>query len=216
MVTVNTETEIETTESESVITALPLRPWTREEYYRAAELGLFKPEEKLELIDGKVFRQVSPQNHPHAFSVTKSAQKLGEAFGPDYVVLQEKPILMENDTEPEPDVVVIRGPLEAYQDHPTSSDVLLLLEVADTSLAMDTGYKASLYAWAGIADYWVLNLRKRQLEVRREPIEDTDAPFGFSYKRLVRYTEDDAVTPLSAPNAEIQVRELLPLTRTGK
>jgi Uma2 family endonuclease len=65
----------------------------------------------------------------------------------------------------------------------------------------------------GIADYWLLNLEKRQLEVRREPDKDAVASFGFSYKQLFRYTEDDEVTPLAAPNAAIKISDLLPPVR---
>ena len=82
------------------------RRWTREEYYRAAELGLFRPEERLELLDGEILTKMSPQKAPHAVSVTQAGRVAGVAFGPAHHVRHQLPIILNDVSEPEPDVVV--------------------------------------------------------------------------------------------------------------
>ena len=106
-------------------------------------------------------------------------------------------------------VAIIAGDLRDYKDaHPTTA--ILIVEVAEALLAYDRTEKASLYAKAGIQDYWVLNLINRRLEVRRTPIVDPTQPFGSGYASLTILTETDFVTPLAMPQAKIAVADLLP------
>lgn len=189
---------------------LPRRRWTREEYYRAAEAGIFMPNERLELIDGEVYAQVSPQNSPHAWSIVLTASALRGVLGEGFITREEKPIIISDDTEPEPDLAVVKGSPRDYTDHPTSDDVVLLVEVSDTTYGSDTRFKASLYASEGVPDYWVLNLKKRELEVCREPAPDPKARFGWSYQEVKTYAEGQSASPLAAPGREVKVEELLP------
>ncbi|MBW3624651.1 MAG: Uma2 family endonuclease [Armatimonadetes bacterium] len=176
----------------------------------AAEAGIFKSSERLELINGEVYEQVSPQSSLHAWSILISAEVLRRTFGPGYMVREEKPILISDESEPEPDIAVVKGSPGDFQDHPRPESLALVMEVSESSLAVDTRFKSSLYASEGIPDYWVLNLKQRNLEVRREPYPNPEAPFGYSYKQIHIYTESDRVTPLFAPEGEIQVKDLLP------
>lgn len=188
------------------------RRWTREEYYRAADLGLFDAGERLELIEGEIIRKVTVQKRPHALAISIGARVLQEAFGPTAYVSHQSPIHVSDQSEPEPDLAVIAGTPEDYLDHPTPADVLLVVEVSDTTLRLDRGRKAALYAGAGVRDYWVENLPHRILEVYRDPAPRSDQD-GFEYRSITTYTVQESVAPLAAPQALVRVADLLPPPR---
>jgi Uma2 family endonuclease len=109
-------------------------------------------------------------------------------------------------SEPEPDVSVVRGtPRDSLTDHPSKPD--LVVEIADSSLRFDRTVKAMAYARAGVADYWIVDLRQRVVEVRREPVR---AGRRSRYARLVVAGPGEAISPLAAPGARIAVADLLP------
>ncbi len=142
------------------------RKWTRSEYYRMGELGLFNGQ-RVELLDGEVI-VMSPMGAGHAAAVTKVAHALFRAFGEGFSVRVQLPLALDPTTEPEPDVAVITGSPDDYLDeHPSTA--VLIVEVADTSLAYDRTEKARVYARANISEYWIVNLLERQLEVYRKP-----------------------------------------------
>lgn len=184
------------------------RLWTREEYYRAAEKGIFHPEERLELIRGEIFR-MSPQQKPHVSGIYRSSHVFEAiveqmADGVTRHVRAQAPITLRNDTEPEPDVVVVQGHPNDYVIRDCgSTDVLLLVEVSDATLSYDRNRKAAIYAEDGIADYWVLNLRVRQLEVRRDPQNG-----GYQTKNV--HNENESVAPLFAPQNPVLISDVLP------
>ncbi len=181
------------------------RCWTREEYHRADELGLFGPEERLELIEGEILQKMTPQGTPHTTSTWLTAEVLREKFESGYGIRTQMPIGIGERSEPEPDVVVVSGSPRNYVDHhPTPEEILLLVEVSDKTLRFDRGRKARLYARAGIREYWIVNLIERQLEVYRDPTAE-----GV-YRSIVRYVETDVVAPLAAPGASVRVADLLP------
>lgn len=187
---------------------LPTRRWTTADYFRAVELGVFRPDEQLELIKGEIISRMSPTNAPHTTAVLMVAEELTRAFGVGHHVRPEQPLLIGGDSVPEPDVVVVAGSLRDYASrHPTNQEVLLVVEVSDTTLAQDRRVKAALYAEAGIAEYWIINLPERRLEVHREPAALGQ---GFTYRTLTLYGEQDRVTPLAAPQAILAVADLLP------
>ncbi len=190
--------------------AYRIRRLTREEYHRAAEAGLFGSDERLELLHGEVFIKMSPQLRPHASAILACGQALTDAFGEGFHVQQQLPIRIQNESEPEPDIAVVTGSWRDYADHPTPVDIRLIVEVSDSTLNADRGRKAALYAEAGIADYWVLNLISRRVESHREPAAFSDSPFGFAYKSITIYTEEEDIRPLAAPNSMVSVASLLP------
>lgn len=191
------------------LTAPPQRRlWTRQEYHRAAEVGIFRPDERLELLEGEVICKVSPQSSPHASAILLSAEALRLAFGTDFHVREEKPLVLSDLSEPEPDIVVVRGTIRATPDHPTPANAVLVMEVSVSTLEFDQGEKAAAYAQAGIAEYWLLNLPQRRLEIRRDPeqiSEDT-----FHYRSLSLHTPEETVSPLASPTSPIPVADLLP------
>src|SRR2546430_15706503 len=184
------------------------RRFTRAEYERLIDLGVFQPGEAIELIGGELM-VAEPQGAPHYTAIRKTAKALEAAFGPGWDVRTEGPIGLDDDSEPEPDVAVVPGAPDDYsRAHP--SRPVLTVEVAESSLASDRHRKGSLYARAGLADYWVLNLVDRVLEVYREPIADAAAPFGCRYSRVDALAASAPVTPLALPGATTAVASLRP------
>src|SRR5437899_5865579 len=184
------------------------RRFSRAEYDRLIDLGVFRPGEEIELIGGQLM-VAEPQSAAHYTAILKTARALEAAFGAGWHVRREGPIGLDDDSEPEPDVAVVPGRPEDYnRAHPSRS--VLNVEVSESSLAADRHRKGSLYARAGLADYWVLNLVDRVLEVYREPAPDAAAPFGWRYTRGEVLGADARVTPLAAPGASVAVSQLLP------
>ena len=192
-----------------MISAAPkLRQWTRAEYMKMAEVGIFATEERVELIEGKII-EMSPQNTSHAVVVSLISEALRVLFGENYYVRIRMPIEINEISEPEPDVVVVPGtPRDYLSEHPKTA--ILIVEVSDSTLAYDRTQKTSLYAKAGIADYWIVNLINCRLEVYREPAPMQDQPFGFGYKQITYYVETDFVAPSALPQLSIAVGEILP------
>ena len=185
---------------------LPLWRMTRVRYDQLVEAGIFGPEDRVELLDGLLIA-CEPQGRRHAAVVVLVRAALEQAFGRGYHVREEKPIALDDRSEPEPDIVVVPGTPRDYLDaHP--SQPLLLVEVAETSLAIDRLRKGSLYARAGVADYWVVNLIEEVLEVYREPVLAPSADWKYDSVRLLR--RNGIITPLAAPRARIRVAALLP------
>jgi Uma2 family endonuclease len=184
------------------------RRFTRAEYDRLIELGVFQPGEDIELIGGELI-VAEPQGAPHYTAIRKTAKALEAAFGLGWNVRMEGPIGLDDESEPEPDVAVVSGSLDDYaREHP--SRPVLTVEVADSSLALDRRHKGSLYARAGLTDYWILNLVDRVLEVYRSPVEDSAAPFGWRYAEREVLDAFARVTPLAAPQSSVSVSQLLP------
>jgi Uma2 family endonuclease len=184
------------------------RRWTRAEYERLIELGVFQAGEPIELIGGELM-VAEPQSSEHYTAIRKCTKVLEAVFGPGWEVRTQGPIGLDDESEPEPDLAVVPGSPEDYRRaHP--SRAVLTLEVAQSSLSIDRERKGSLYARAGLADYWVLNLIDRVLEVYREPAVDAAAPFGWRYARREVIAASGRVMPLSAPGAMVAVADLLP------
>lgn len=186
---------------------LPLWRMPRARYDRLVEAGIFGPEDRIELLDGLLVVR-EPQGGRHATVVGLVRAALEKAFGRAHHIREEKPIALDERSEPEPDVVVVPGRLRDYLDtHP--SRPVLVVEVAETSLALDRLRKGRLYARAGIADYWVVNLIDEVLEVYRAPVRASPGhDWKYDSVRLLR--RHDVVTPLAAPRARIRVAALLP------
>ncbi len=188
--------------------ALAYRHWSRQEYDRLIELGVVRPDERIELVGGQLI-VAEPKNSPHSTAVGLTAEALRTAFGPGWVVRIQDAIALDDESEPEPDVAVVRGEWRDFRcAHP--SRPALVVEVAESSLAFDRRYKGSLYARAALPEYWIVNLRRRVLEVHREPAPKASARFGWSYASVRTLGDARAIAPLAAPSATIAVAHLLP------
>lgn len=170
--------------------------FTREEYERMD----FGPDRRVELLDGVIY-DMSPHRGPHAKGIAKVNQALMAAFGPEYHVRPQLPLTLGSHSMPEPDLAVIAGHPDDYEDHP--SEAVLIVEVTDTSQHHDRKRKARIYARAGIADYWILNLRLDAVEVLRDPQ-------GGLYRTRLVFHRGETISPLARPEGSIAVDDLLP------
>lgn len=178
------------------------RTFTLAEYHRMGEAGVFAPGERVELIRG-VIRQMSPKGRRHVQAVTMLNSLLTPALQGRAIVQVQDPVPLRREaSEPEPDVRVLasKNPRDAGDE---SVDTLLLVEVADSSLRFDRENKARLYAEAGIADYWIVNLVDDVVEVHRDPADG-----AYRTKLVLKRTE--SISPLSFPDLEIAVSDLIP------
>jgi Uma2 family endonuclease len=136
-------------------------------------------------------------------------EALRMAFGPGWLVRAQDPIALDAESEPEPDVAVVPGlPRDYLAEHPARP--ALLVEVAESSLAFDRGHKGSLYARAGIADYWIVNLVDEVLEVYRRPALDRSAEFGWRFLDVQILRRGTTIAPLARPDVTVAVADLLP------
>jgi Uma2 family endonuclease len=183
------------------------RHWTIDEYYRLGELGFFN-DQRVELIDGDIL-DMAPQKDIHAVVVGLTFKAVSKAFGDGPWVRSQLPLRLTGASEPEPDVSVVAGPERQYvgKGHPATA--FLVVEISDTSLDFDRTVKSSLYARAGIADYWIVNLIDRQLEVFRRPTADASARFGWTYAERTILKSADQIKPLSAPSSA-RIADMLP------
>jgi Uma2 family endonuclease len=189
---------------------LTLRRWQRVEYDRLVDLGIFEGE-PIELIGGQLV-VAEPQGAYHVSAISKVDYALRAMLPPGWLVRVQAPISLDDESEPEPDLAVVPGAPGDYHDaHP--SRPALLIEVADSSLAFDRERKGSLYARAGVADYWIVNLVDRALEVHREPVPDAAAAHDWRYASIVRLGPSASVTALAFADRRILVSDLLPSRR---
>ena len=178
------------------------RSFTVEQYHRMGEAGVFGPEERVELIRG-VIREMSPKGRRHSIAVGLATQIFDRRLeGRASVQVQDALTIEEIRSEPEPDVVVNSSP-NPRDVRTEKSKPLLVIEVSDSSLRFDRDQKARIYAKAGIADYWIVNLIDDVLEVCRDPVDG-------SYETHLVLQATDIVSPLSFPDLEIAVSDLLP------
>ena len=192
--------------SESVVRT---RRWSRVEYERLIEEGVFQAGERLELLAGQLVVR-EPQGTLHATGIRLLTRALREVFGQDrWIVDMQLPVALDEESEPEPDVTVTAGePRDFLPSHPARP--ALVVEVAEASLALDREEKGSLYARARVPESWILNLRDRVLEVYREPHPDPSSPHGWAYRSRQNLAAGEHVTPSAAPTARIAVANLLP------
>lgn len=184
------------------------RHWSRAEYDRLIELGVFHEDEPIELLDGELVVR-EPKGSRHETTVGLVEDALRQAFGTGWLVRVGAPLALDDVSEPEPDVSVVQGARRDYREsHP--SRAVLVVEVAQSSLMFDRTRKTRAYARNGIAEYWIVNLVDRVLEVYRDPGQDPVDPTHPGYRQLLRLQPSATVSPLAAPSSPISVADLLP------
>ena len=191
------------------VAQLPItRRWTRLEYDHLIELGVFRPEERLELLDGLLVVR-EPQGSRHAAAIRRVIAALRHALGSAWQIDSQLPIALDDDSEPEPDVSVVPLEPSGYKDaHP--SHAVLIVEIAESSYRTDREFKTGLYARAGILDYWIVDVPHDTLEVHREPEAWAEAPYGWRYRSVSVLRPPASVAPLVAAQSPIRVADLLP------
>ncbi len=185
-----------------------LHRWTRDEYARLIDHGFLDEDDPVELLDGLLLVK-EPQPSRHRTSVQLVARAVERAFGEGWFVQTQSPISLDDRSEPEPDVCVLRGSPRDYVDaHPTRP--ALIVEVAQSGLRLARGRKATAYARARVADYWIVNLIDRVLEVHRQPVRPGPAQRHWGYAAIETLGADGTIAPLAAPSAGVRVADLLP------
>ena len=180
--------------------------WTTEEFQQLGDMGVFEGRHA-ELLEGEIYEMTS--GTPHFTAVMKCVREMEMAFGNGFHARPQGPLNIGQNTDPEPDVAVVSGEIEDYAlQHPTTA--VLVVEVSDATLRHDQTKKSSLYARAQIQELWILNFKARKLEVHRTPIEDVNALYGWSYEEVRVLDVTESIAPLSAPQSNIAVADLLP------
>lgn len=175
--------------------------FTVAEYYRMAETGVLPLERRTELIDGDII-EMSPIGTKHAACVTRLQRTLSSRLAMRADVRVQQPVRLNDESEPEPDLALVARRADDYEAaHPAPADVLLLIEVSDTTLAFDRQVKAALYARAGLVEYWVVDVVARAVEVHRSPVEGR-------YANVVRAAGEDALSPVAFPEVRVGVDEV--------
>ena len=179
------------------------RSFTVDEYYRMAEAGIFAEDDRVELIEGRVIT-MSPIGSRHAACVKRINHSLSDQVGQKALISVQDPIHLDDYSEPEPDLALLRPRDDFYaQNHPTPSDVLLVVEVADTSVDYDRPIKVPLYAHAGIPAAWLVVLSSNTVEIYTRPVDG-------EYREIRTAQPGETLTVQSIPGLEIPVDAILP------
>ena len=185
------------------MTSTKVRLWTVDEYHRLIETGILTTDEKVELVEGQII-QMSPQRPPHAATTQRTANYLSRLLRNQAYIRVQLPITLLPNSEPEPDIAVVRiDDREYFDHHPTADEMFLLVEVAKTTLKSDRIIKASTYAKAEIPEYWVLDVQERQVHVFREPV-------GEAYQQETILNEDATISMIAFADVNMSLNQLFP------
>jgi len=186
----------------AAVFAFPRRRFTVEQYERMVETGVIQPDEHVELLDGEVV-EMAPIGPPHASRVDRCSNHMWRAFGTEVIIRVQSPLRLSDISMPEPDITVLRHRDDFYvARHPTVEDVLLLVEVGDTSVRFDREVKLPLYAAASVAEVWLLDIGARAISIFRDP--------GLAgYQTLATAHHGDLLRPCALPGTEIAAADLL-------
>ena len=184
------------------------RRFSVDEYHRMIESAILTENDRVQLIDGWIV-EMPPIGPEDSTSSSLAGATVQSCLPPGWIVRLQGPITLTN-SEPEPDVVVVRGTLRDYSKrHPGSRDVALVIEVADSSLNFDRVQKIGEYAKAGIPEYWIVNLVDRQLEVHRDP-QTTASGAEYRFREVVDAAGTVYLTIDGQQVAQLKVADLLP------
>src|SRR5882724_3672360 len=175
-----------------------IRRWTFKEFSRLAELGFFR-RQRVELVGGRIV-QMAPQLDVHAAVFALAQRAADAAFGDRFWIRAQLPLQLGKWSAPEPDIAVVPGSPRDYIGTGQPTSALLIVEVSDSTLLYDRDdrdKKAGLYAKFGIADYWIINLIERQLEIHRDPVEDPGHPFRHRYASVKIARKGETIQPLA-------------------
>lgn len=175
--------------------------FTVDEYHRMGEAGIFHQDDRVELIAGEIV-EMAPIGSDHAWVVTRLAMLFARACG-DLIVWSQNPVILSVEDEPQPDLVLVKSVPHLYRKtHPGPDEILLVIEVADTSLPFDRDQKLPRYALAGIPEVWIVDLRGERFLVFR-------SPKGRGYEAQSVVSRGEQVSPLALPGLAIGPRDLL-------
>lgn len=181
---------------------MPIRRISVDDYHRMAEAGVFRDNERVELLDGLLI-SMAPISWRHGYATRTLNSLFGLRYGDRAVIDSQGALSLRVDSEPQPDVMVLRGPFTRYEERkPIASDVLLLVEVSETSRTYDAGPKLRSYAEAGVAEVWIVDLVEECVLVFREPGDE-----GYAVR--VVHRRGERVAAVAFPADEIAVSDFL-------
>ena len=190
------------TPPESPLPTREKRKFTVAEYYRMAEVGILHHTERVELLDGEII-VMSPIGIPHATGVRRMERVLHQALGAAAAISVQNPVRLDDHSEPEPDIALLRFREDDYATaHPGPADILVVMEVSDSTLDFDREIKSKRYAAAGIPETWVMNLPG-------DCIDRLDQPGPAGYARHTVFRRGDKISPAALPDLEFAVADLL-------
>jgi Uma2 family endonuclease len=190
------------------MSAVTVKRFTIAEYHRLSELGFFNKNERVELIRGQIL-EMAAKGTPHSVCNSLLIGELVMLLGKRAIVRGQEPIIIPPDSEPEPDVVIARNKSDHYlSNHPSPADLLLVVEVADSSLKYDQEVKLTLYAEARISNYWIFNLVTNCLEAYSEPYQDQQGNFGYAHKHI--FLPNSIVILPCFPELSLSLTEVFP------
>jgi Uma2 family endonuclease len=173
------------------------------EYLRMGEAGVFGPEARLELIEGEII-EMTPIGSPHAGAVKTLNRLLVRLAGDRAVVSVQDPVVLGDRSVPQPDLALLEPRADGYAAaHPTAANVLLAIEVADSTLSFDLGTKVPLYARAAVPEVWVIDVNEQAIRVYRDPT-------ASGYKTSFTVTGQDNVASVALPDVHVVVSSLFP------
>jgi len=182
---------------------LTRRRFSVDEYERMGEAGILGEDDRVELLDGEIV-EMTPIGSRHAATVKRLIALFSERLGNRAQIGAQDPVWLDESSEPQPDLVLLRPRADFYAaGHPTPEDILLLVEVADTSLRVDRQVKIPLYARAGIVEIWLIDLEQSRALVHRDPSEE-------GYGVVTEVQPDESLAPLAFPEEAFTLKDMLP------
>ena len=177
------------------------RKFTTEQYHLMHEAGVFAEGDRLELINGEI-TEMSPIGRKHAACVNRLVTLFTKKLGDRVIVSVQNPIRLADNSEPQPDLAILKPRNDFYEDSlPTSLDILLIIEVADSTISYDREVKMPLYSVAGIPKMWLFDLN-------RKAIERFSQPSALGYKQMQRYEQNDTFSMLAFPDVTFEWQEM--------
>jgi Uma2 family endonuclease len=196
-----------TAPSTGLIPPFPIRPFTVDEYHRMIQHGILTEDDPVELLEGWITPKM-PRNPPHDGTLDRAEDALASRLPAGWRVRSQKAITLP-DSEPEPDIAVVPGPASRFlHQHPGPSDIALVIEVSDTTLARDRTDKGRIYARAGIEAYWIVNLVDMQVEVYTDPTGPCAAPM-YRTRRDFGLADSIPLTVVGQAVGPVPVAEIL-------
>ena len=174
---------------------------TADDYHKMGEAGIFHEDDRVELIEGMLI-DMAPIGSDHAGKVIRLTTLLSSTFAGRGLISTQNPIRLDQHAEPQPDFAILRHRSDFYEtSHPEPEDVLLLIEVSDTTVRYDREIKVPLYARHGIPEVWLIDLQNKQLEIYRQPSED-------GYRQILRPAKDERIAPALLSDASLDLSDL--------
>ncbi|GCL41131.1 Uma2 family endonuclease [Dolichospermum planctonicum] len=190
------------------MTLATAKRFTITEYHRLADLDFFTEDDRVELIKGEIIKMAA-KGKAHSVCNTRLYRELFKLLEEKATIRGQEPIII-NDSEPEPDLVIVKNtPDDYFLNHPTPSDIFLVIEVADSYLKYDQEVKLPLYAEAGISDYWIFNLIAYHLECYCQPYQDLQGKFGYRHKSII--LPNESVKLPSFPELILDLTKVFPV-----